>query len=261
MSASPGNPDSTISVIVPVLNMERTIARTMRSLVEQRYPNVEIIVVDGQSTDQTLAQLAPFEDEISGVISEPDDGLYYAVNKGLDRATGDIIGILNGDDYYMHPRVLDLYADKFENTHIGIAFGDLEYFPPSRPDKTIRTYSSRKFTREKLRLGWMPPHPTTFIRRSVYDTIGKYSTDYNISSDFEFLIRALWLHGIEFDRIDSVVVRMQYGGLSTKGLVSTYRLNQEIIRACRSNGLKTGWPTIMLKFPEKLLEFAPALRM
>ena len=186
---------------------------------------------------------------------------YYGVNKGLDRATGDIIGILNGDDYYMHPRVLDLYADKFENTHIGIAFGDLEYFPPNRPDKTIRTYSSRKFTREKLRLGWMPPHPTTFIRRSVYDTIGKYSTDYNISSDFEFLIRALWLHGIEFDRIDSVVVRMQYGGLSTKGLVSTYRLNQEIIRACRSNGLKTGWPTIMLKFPEKLLEFAPALRM
>ena len=206
-------------------------------------------------------RLTLYERIFEAVILGAESAVVVTTVAVVSRATGDIIGILNGDDYYMHPRVLDLYADKFENTHIGIAFGDLEYFPPSRPDKTIRTYSSRKFTREKLRLGWMPPHPTTFIRRSVYDTIGKYSTDYNISSDFEFLIRALWLHGIEFDRIDSVVVRMQYGGLSTKGLVSTYRLNQEIIRACRSNGLKTGWPTIMLKFPEKLLEFAPALRM
>ena len=107
----------------------------------------------------------------------------------------------------------------------------------------------------------MPPHPTTFIRRSVYDAIGNYSTDYMISSDFEFLIRALWLHSVQFDRIDSVVVRMQYGGLSTNGLVATYQLNKEIIQACRSHGLSTGWPTIMLKFPEKLLEFAPAFRL
>ena len=250
-----------ISVIVPVLNMERTIARTLDSIVEQKYPNVEIIVVDGQSSDRTLECLQPYANQVAELISGPDDGLYDAVNKGLDRASGEIIGILNGDDYYTHARVLDLYADKFENPQTGIVFGDLEFFPPNNPAKTVRTYSSHKFTREKLRFGWMPPHPTTFIRRSVYDAIGNYSTEYKISSDFDFLIRALWLHSIQFDRIDSVVVRMQYGGLSTNGLIATYQLNKEIIQACRSNGLKTGWPTIMLKFPEKLLEFAPAFRL
>ncbi len=106
----------------------------------------------------------------------------------------------------------------------------------------------------------MPPHPTVFVRKSIYDEIGDYQTDYQISSDFEFLIRALWRNSIKYDRIDSVVVRMQYGGLSTKGIKATYTLNKEIIRACRANGLDTSWWRILLKFPAKLAEFAPALR-
>lgn len=241
--------------------MERTIARSLESIADQKYPNVEVVVIDGASSDRTLEQLNPYSNHIATMVSEPDGGLYDAVNKGLEVTNGEIIGILNGDDYYAHPRVLDLYADKFEDDNVGIVFGDLEFFPPNSPDKTIRTYSSRKFTKEKLRFGWMPPHPTTFIRRAVYDKVGNYSTDYEISSDFEFLIRALHQRAERFARIDSVVVRMQYGGLSTNGVVATYQLNKEIIRACRSNGLKTGWPTIMLKFPEKLLEFAPAFRL
>lgn len=252
--------EPTISVIVPVRNMAGTVARTLTSIVDQKYDHLEIIVVDGRSTDRTLEEIKPFTSSITQFVSEPDRGLYDAVNKGLRLATGDIIGILNGDDYYAHPRVLDLYADKFEDPNIGIVFGDLEFFSPSKPDKTLRSYSSRKFTKEKLRFGWMPPHPTTFIRRAVYDAVGNYSMDYKISSDFEFLIRALHKRDVPFDRIDSVVVRMQYGGLSTNGVVATYQLNKEIIQACRANGLKTGWPTIMLKFPEKLMEFAPAFR-
>ena len=106
----------------------------------------------------------------------------------------------------------------------------------------------------------MPPHPTVFVRKSIYEEIGDYQTDYLISSDFEFLIRALWLNAIKYDRIDSVVVRMQYGGLSTKGIKATYKLNKEIIRACRANGLDTSWWRILLKFPAKLAEFAPALK-
>jgi len=240
--------------------MEGTIARTLDSIVEQNYPNVEIILVDGQSTDSTLKRIEPYASRLAAISSEPDSGLYDAVNKGLERASGEIIGILNGDDYYTDPLVLERYADKFEDPEIGIVFGDLEFFPPDNPDKTIRIYSSRGFTKEKLRFGWMPPHPTTFVRRSVYDTLSHYSTDYKISADFEFLVRALWLNSVKFDRIDSVVVRMQYGGLSTKGLAATYQLNKEIIRACRQNGLKTGWVTIMLKFPRKLMEFAPLFR-
>jgi len=248
-------------VIVPVLNMERTIARTLNSIVEQKYPTVEIILVDGQSSDATLEKIKPFAHRLTKVISEPDHGLYDAVNKGLALADGNIISILNGDDYYAHPGVLALYADKFDEPQTGIVFGDLEFFSPSNPDKTVRACSSHNFTRDKLRFGWMPPHPTTLIRRSIYDAVGNYNTQYKISSDFEFLIRALWLHSVKFDRIDSVVVRMQYGGLSTNGLKASYQLNKEIIQACRSNGLKTNWPTILLKLPEKLMEFAPAFRL
>ena len=256
----PGKRKPLISIIVPVLNMEQTISRTLESIVAQRHDHVEIIVVDGQSGDQTIDKIQPYADHVLALISEPDAGLYDAINKGLKHATGEIIGILNGDDYYKDSAVLSTYADKFSDEEVGVVFGDLEFFPPGNPSKTIRSYSSRNFSREKLRYGWMPPHPTTFIRRSVYDLIGNYRTDFKISSDFEFLLRALWLNSLKFDRVDSVVVRMQYGGLSTKGLVATYTLNKEIIRACRENGLNTNWLMILSKFPAKLMEFSSAFR-
>jgi glycosyltransferase involved in cell wall biosynthesis len=230
----------------------------MNSIADQTYPNVEVVVVEGQSQDKTMDRILPFANQISQIISGPDQGLYDAINKGLARANGEIISILNGDDYYANSSVLESYAAKFTNEQVGIVFGDLEFFSPEKPTKTLRRYSSRKFNPERLRYGWMPPHPTTFVRRSVYDAVGQYRTDYEISADFEFLIRALWLHAVEFDRIASVSVRMQYGGLSTSGIIATYKLNNEIIRACRENGLKTSWPRILLKFPIKLLEFLPA---
>lgn len=247
-----------ISIIVPVRNMERTISRTLESIASQTYPHVEVIVVDGQSRDRTVDRVMPFSDHLTEIVSEPDDGLYDAINKGLSRATGEIVGILNGDDYYCSERVLEWYAEKFRDNQVGMVFGDLEFFLPDSPYKTIRRYSSDSFRPDRLRYGWMPPHPATFIRRSVYEAIGNYRTDYEISADFEFLVRALVLNSVMYDRIDSVVVRMQYGGLSTSGVMATYTLNKEIIRACRENGLKTSWPVILMKFPAKLLEFAPA---
>lgn len=248
------------SVIVPVRNMEQTICRTLDSIIRQSYPCVEIVVVEGQSTDRTYERVQPYRNQLAVLISEPDAGLYDAINKGLAASSGQIIAILNGDDYYSNDQVLQRYSEKFENPNIGIVFGDLEFFPATSPARTIRTYSSRHFRPDKLAYGWMPPHPTTFVRRCVYDKVGHYRPEYRISSDFEFLVRALWLHAVQFDRVDEVVVRMQYGGLSTKGLKATYILNKEILQACRSNGLRTNWLNILSKFPAKLREFLPALR-
>lgn len=249
-----------ISIVVPVLNMECTVDRALESILEQEYRNWEIILVDGQSTDGTLTRIGPYASRIATVLSEPDSGIYDAINKGLNLASGEIIGILNGDDYYGHHRVFDRYAERFADPDTGIVFGDIEFFSSGNPGRTVRTYSSRRFSREKLRFGWMPPHPSVFVRRSVYESVGNYSTEFRIAGDFEFLVRALWVHSVRYERIDEVLVRMQFGGMSTKGLRATFSLNQEIIRACRQNGLDTGWPTIMRKFPQKLVEFAPLLR-
>ncbi|MEQ8482858.1 MAG: glycosyltransferase family 2 protein [Pseudomonadales bacterium] len=249
-----------ITIVVPVLNMERTICRTIDSILSQSYQPREIIVVDGRSSDSTLEKLRRYGNRIDQLISEPDRGIYDAMNKGIARARGEIIGILNGDDYYANPQVLRLYADRFARSPADLIFADLECFSAADEMKTVRIYSSRRFSPAKLRYGWMPPHPTLFVRNSVYHRIGAYRRDYRISADFEFLVRALWRHQLRYERIDAVVVRMQYGGTSSRNLAAVFRLNREIIRACRSNGLSTGWVRLALKIPRKLLEFSPRLR-
>lgn len=247
------------SVIVPVRNMERTIERTIRSIIRQNYKNVEIVVVDGQSHDQTLQRIEHYSCHIDALISEPDAGLYEAINKGITRSTGDIVAILNGDDYYPHADVFRQYSKSFSEEDVGVVFGDLEFFPPGNPDSTIRAYSSKGFKPHHLRIGKMPPHPTVMMRRWVYDRVGLYRTDFRISSDFELLLRALLIAGVPYRRLDSVVVRMQYGGLSTQGLKATALLNREIIRACRENGIKSGWLRLATKVPSKIKEFYPLI--
>ena len=249
-----------ISIVVPVLNMERTICRTVDSILAQSYRRREIIVVDGQSSDGTLEKLHGYGTQIDQLTSEADAGIYDAINKGIARARGEIIGVLNGDDYYADDDVLTRYADRFSRSRAGLIFADLECFAADDEQRTVRVYSSKRFSPEKLRFGWMPPHPTLLVRRSVYEAIGTYRTDYRISADYEFLVRALWCKRIPYERIDAVVVRMQHGGTSSRNLAAIYRLNTEIIRACRSNGLYTSWPLLLLKIPRKLLEFFPRLR-
>lgn len=248
-------PPTKFSIIVPVRNVEATVRRTIRSILDQDWPaEPEIIVVDGASTDGTLEAIQPLVTQTTKVISEPDNGLYDAINKGINQATGDVIGILNGDDYYAHDQVLQLYSDAFADERVDITFADLVYFSPAKPERTIRLYSSRQFTPTRLLRGWMPPHPTVFVRARVYEQIGCYHTDYLIAADYEFIVRALLVHQLNYRRIDSIVVRMQIGGISTSGLRATYTLNKEIIRACRENGFDVSWPRLLAKYPAKLKE-------
>ncbi len=252
---SSGSDGPSFSIIMPVLNMASTIARALDSILAQTYSNYEIIVIDGASSDGTIDVVRSYGDRVSRLISEPDDSLYHAINKGVELAAGDIIGILNGDDLYAHPEVLARYAERFLDPEVNVVFADLAFFPSDDPQKTVRTYSSSRFRPYKLRLGWMPPHPTVFVRREVYANVGLYRTDYRISADYEFLIRVFLDPTTRHERIDEVVVRMQHGGLSTSGIRATYRLNSEIIRGCRENGLYTNWLLLLMKIPAKLMEY------
>ncbi len=250
-----GSQPASFSIIVPVRNVQATIQRTIKSILNQKWHKTpEIILVDGASTDGTLEAIAPFESKIGKVISEPDDGLYDAINKGIALASGDVIGILNGDDLYAHQNVLSLYDEAFRDPEIDLVYADLVFFSASQPHRVRRFYSSQQFHPKKLRVGWMPPHPTVFLRSTAYERVGYYRTDYQIAADYEFLIRAFLIHGLSYRRIASVVVRMQLGGLSTSGLKATYTLNREIIRACKDNGIHTSWPRILMKYPAKLRE-------
>ncbi|MEM9741762.1 MAG: glycosyltransferase family 2 protein [Pseudomonadota bacterium] len=245
------------SVVVPVRNVERTITRTLESIIAQNGEAAEIIVIDGASTDSTLDKIKAYHPHLAAVVSEPDGGVYEAINKGLTQATGEIIAILNGDDFYQHRDVFSLYAAHFNATDAGVLYGDLEFFLPSAPDEPIRRCCSSHFTRELLAYGWMPPHPTVFVRREIYDVVGRYDPSFEIAGDFEFLVRALAVRNVEARRVPSSVVRMQYGGLSTAGLRATYKLNKEIIRACQMHGIKTNWLRLSQKVPRKLWEFRP----
>lgn len=243
-----------ISIITVCFNSVGTIADTFKSIRSQEYENYELIVIDGGSTDGTQNIIEKNLDIISYYISEPDAGIYDGMNKGIRRCTGDVIGILNSDDIYAHDRVLLEVSNAFSQyKNLPMLFGGVE-FRDFNNGEIVRIYSAKRFKPFKLRFGWMPPHPATFIRAEVYSKYGLYRTDMKISSDFERFVRWLYVEKLEYRYIDSVFVHMRTGGISTAGLSSSFRLNSEIVKGCRDNGLHTNLLIIAFKIPFKLLE-------
>lgn len=244
-----------ISIITVCYNSAATIRDTIESVLAQTHPNIEYIIVDGSSTDRTLAILAEYRDSIAHVISEPDSGLYDAMNKGILAATGDIIGILNSDDFYENNEVISDIANCFrKNPQSDLVFGDIVFVNPEQLDTITRHYRSKHFRAWKLRFGWMPPHPATFIRKQAYQAVGLYALDYKISADYEMFVRMLMVKRLQFTRLDKVLVKMRAGGVSSAGIRSNIRLNTEIVKACRSNGIYTNILLVLTKIPFKLLE-------
>jgi glycosyltransferase involved in cell wall biosynthesis len=244
-----------VSIITVCYNSADTILDALKSVAGQQYRDIEHIVVDGASTDGTVDIVREFANPAMRVISEPDLGIYDAMNTGIDLATGDVIGILNSDDFFESERVVGEVINLFQ-THSGaqIVFGDVVFVSPENVNEIQRFYSSRRFKPWKLRFGWMPPHPATFVRRDVYDTYGPYKIDYAISADYERFVRWLMVEKLEYSRLDRVLVRMRHGGVSTAGIRSNVVLNQEIVKACRSNGVYTNALFLTAKIPFKLLE-------
>ncbi|WP_339532789.1 glycosyltransferase family 2 protein [Pseudomonas mucidolens] len=245
-----------ISIVTVSYNSATTIRDTIESVLSQDYEDIEYIVVDGASKDATMAIVNEYADKISKVVSEPDKGIYDAMNKGISLATGDVIGILNSDDFYESNQAISSVVEKFSAApESQVVFGDIVFVNADDLGTVTRFYGAEHFRAWKLRFGWMPPHPATFVRAEAYKKTGLYSTEYKISADYEMFVRLLLVRKFKFSRIDKVLVRMRAGGVSTSGVKSSLRLNKEIVQACRKNGVYTNILMVLSKIPFKLLEY------
>lgn len=244
-----------ITVITVSFNAAPTIACTLQSVAAQSHPRVEHIVVDGASTDGTLQIVRQYGKHIATLVSEPDRGIYDAMNKGLRLARGDVIGFLNADDEYADAKVLERVAAVMDKYGLDALFGDAEFVSPDRPDRPLRRYRSERFHPGRIAWGWMPAHPTLFLRRAVYERFGGFRADYRIAGDFELVARMFHGDTLKYRHVPEVLVRMRTGGISTGGWRNTLLLNREVLRACRENGISTNLPKILSKYPAKLLEF------
>lgn len=241
-----------LSIITPSYNSEHTIADCLHSINCQTVI-CEHIVIDGGSSDETV-QLIRHISPSSIVVSEQDHGIYDAMNKGIQLATGDIIGILNSDDYYAGPQVLEKVIGRFRESGADALFADLVYVRPDNPERVVRYYSGARFTPEKFAWGWMPPHPTFFVRRELYERYGLFRTDYKIAADYELTARFLARHKASYTYLPEVIVHMRTGGVSTRNLKSTWILNKEILRACSANGIKTNIWKVYSKYFLKVMQ-------
>jgi len=243
-----------ISIITATFNSSTSIKDTLESVNAQTYPNIEHIIVDGGSFDNTLDIVKDYGNKIATIISEPDKGIYDAMNKGIMAATGDIIGILNSDDFFTSTDVISTIVKKFEESSIDALYGDVHFVNPDNLKKTVRYYSSAIFRPSLFRFGFMPAHPSFYMKKSCYEKFGLYSLDYKIASDYDLLIRYLYLHKIKYKYIKKDFVTMRTGGISTENVNSRIILNKEIIKACRQYGIYTNMLLLSLKYLYKIFE-------
>lgn len=222
---------------------------------EQLHGDVEHIIVDGGSKDNTLAIVVAKGTHVAKLVSENDNGIYDAMNKGIQMATGNVVAFLNADDFYKDANVLARVAQVIEDEQLDALYGDVEFFRPDQKDAVARRYDSGRFTKARLGWGWMPAHPALFVRRALFERYGLFSTDYRIAGDFEFVARVFQHADLRHRHLPEVLVRMQMGGISTSGFRATLQLNREMMRACRANAIPTNWLKMLLRYPFKALEF------
>lgn len=248
-----------ISIVTAVYNRVDCIRRAVDSVNHQTWGDIQHVVVDGASTDGTRELLKTILPATALFISEPDRGIYDAINKGISRSDGDVIGLLHSDDVFADAQVLSKVALAFEqDPSLDMLYGDIDFYDAAQPGRRTRVYSSRRFTPERLASGWMPAHTSVFLRRRVFERHGLYRTDYRIAGDFEYMARIFRDRKIKTLYLPEIMVHMRTGGASTAGWRSTLTLNREVLRACRENGIRTSWLRLLSRYPEKLLEFALA---
>lgn len=247
-----------ISLITVTFNSDKTLADTIKSVLSQTYKNYEYIIIDGNSQDNTIdiiKNYSPLFYNRLNWISEKDDGLYDAMNKGIKLATGDIIGILNSDDFFTNNNILESVALSFKNNpNIQAIYGDIHFVNPENPNKCIRYYSSKIFKRFLMRFGFMPAHPSFYIKKECFDKYGLYKTDYKIAADFEFLLRTIFVNRISTLYIPLDMVTMRTGGSSTSGIKSHKQIMKEHIRACNENKIYTNCFILSLRYFYKITE-------
>lgn len=243
-----------ISIITATYNSAATIKDTLTSVNNQDYPNIEHIIIDGNSSDNTLDIVREYGKKVTTIISEPDKGIYDAMNKGIRVATGDIVGILNSDDFFTSDDIISTVALTFNNNNIDALYGDIHFVNPDNLDKTVRYYSSKIFKPSLFRFGFMPAHPSFYMKKSEYDKHGYYSLDYKIAADYDLLIRYLYKYKVKSIYLNKDFVTMRTGGVSTENFRSRVLLNKEIVKACRKYGIKSSMLLLPLKYLYKITE-------
>ncbi|HTA84201.1 MAG TPA: glycosyltransferase family 2 protein [Bacteroidia bacterium] len=236
-----------VSIITACLNNAATLEDAMRSVFEQDYPNIEYIVIDGASTDGTAAILEKYKSKLSVLVSEKDAGIYAALNKGLSKATGDIVGFLHADDFYTYANSISKIVKAFEKENADCVYSDIQYVERDNTLNLVRDWKSQPYTDGMFLKGWMPPHPTFFLKRKCYEQYGNYNTTFTISADYELMLRMLHKHKLKATYIPEVLVKMRTGGVSNRSLAKRIKANMEDRKAWKINNLKPGFFTLIIK--------------
>ncbi|MFJ5401157.1 glycosyltransferase family 2 protein [Pectobacterium sp. 21LCBS03] len=226
-----------VSIITATYNSAKTISDTLKSLNAQTYPDIEYIIIDGGSKDNTLSLIKSSCSRVSVIISEPDKGIYDALNKGILAATGDIVGFLHSDDFFAYPDAVKDIVDAMRESNADAVYGDLNYISSTDNDVIVRKWVSGGFDINKMKLGWMPPHPTFYMKRSCYQCFGSFDLSYRISADYDSLLRYLWIHKVTVKYIPKVIINMRVGGMSNRSLSNMIMKTKEDVKAMKSNKL------------------------
>jgi glycosyltransferase involved in cell wall biosynthesis len=244
-----------VSIITATYNRAGTLRDTLESVLQQDYPNIEHIVIDGASTDNTLEVVAAYKRPNLTVHSSPDNGVFDALNKGLELATGDIVGFLHSDDFFANKHIISTVVNNMQTYKVDSVFGDVLFVDAKDVTKKKRYYSSKGFTLDKFRETAMPAHPSFFTKREYYERFGNFNTKYTIAADLDLLIRFLDTERLSFRYIDELMVVMRTGGLSNANLRQRWVLNREAVEVCRANGVRTSWWLVLGKLLGKVPGF------
>ena len=242
-----------ISIITVCYNSDKTIEKTIQSVLNQTYSNIEYIIVDGKSEDNTIDIIEKHKRFIYQWISEPDKGLYDAMNKGIKLATGDIVGVLNSDDIFTNNKVLENIAKFHKENNVEASVGNITQF--NENGKTVRKYSANKWNPIKLKIGFMPPHPSIFFKRELFDTFGNYHLDFISGADYELIVRFFLKHQISWKFSGITTTSMLIGGISTSGIKSYQLITKEIKKALELNNIKFSYFKVLLRVIWKLNGF------
>ena len=246
-----------ITIITATYNSAATVKDTFESVLAQTYKNIEYIVVDGLSKDNTVDIIKEYEQLFGGKmrwVSEKDKGLYDAMNKGIAMATGDVVGILNSDDFYTSNDALAVIAETMQDNSIDAVYGDIHFVNDDNLNKCVRYYSSAIFKRSLMRIGLMPAHPSFYCKREVYTKYGAFDTRYKIGADFESLLRYIYVNRIKTQYIKKDFVTMRTGGASTNGFRSRWQIMKDHLRAMKDHGIKSNLFILSLRYPYKIYE-------
>ena len=244
-----------LSIITATYNSSLTIRDCINSVTAQTYPDIEQIIIDGASTDNTVAIIKSTPNRVKNIISEPDCGIYDAMNKGLLIAHGEVIGILNSDDLYFDSSTIDMVMNLFMQTNVDCVYGDLYYVDKDNTDKIVRNWKTDEFTSGAFYKGWHPAHPSIFLRRKVYELYGNFDLSFKIAADFEFMLRVMERYNISSIYLPKPLVRMRLGGKSNKSFKNIYLQNIECFKAFKKNGLNVSLLYPLYRLIPKLKQF------